>query len=129
LLTRRAHRATSGRKRRRNCRRRFAAALFVARRADLLPSREGLSALLGAPVTAQTRWQLLSGLGVRESREGGTLVCACFGVRAGRIRDVIRERHLSAVEEIGSLLRAGTNCGTCLPELHSLVRESVMERA
>jgi NAD(P)H-nitrite reductase large subunit len=33
------------------------------------------------------------------------------------------------VEEIGKALRAGTNCGSCLPELKRIVQRSAQEIA
>ena len=33
------------------------------------------------------------------------------------------------LQEIGAALGAGTNCGSCLPELEALLREGTYERA
>jgi NAD(P)H-nitrite reductase large subunit len=32
------------------------------------------------------------------------------------LREAIRERRLASVAEIGDVLRAGTNSGSCIPE-------------
>ena len=51
----------------------------------------------------------------------GALVCACFGVGVNTIRAAIALREACTVEEIGVALRAGTNCGSCLPELKRIL--------
>jgi assimilatory nitrate reductase catalytic subunit len=37
------------------------------------------------------------------------------------IRDALVSRKVASAEEIGVALRAGTKCGSCLPELRSMV--------
>jgi assimilatory nitrate reductase catalytic subunit len=37
------------------------------------------------------------------------------------IREKIESGEAATVEEIGKLLRAGTNCGSCVPELKRIV--------
>ena len=46
---------------------------------------------------------------------------ACFGVGLNTILAAVEERNLSSVDEIGALLQAGTNCGSCRPELAALL--------
>jgi assimilatory nitrate reductase catalytic subunit len=48
------------------------------------------------------------------------IVCACFGVGLDAVRQAI---HCGAtsVKDIGHTLRAGTNCGSCLPELKRII--------
>jgi assimilatory nitrate reductase catalytic subunit len=48
-------------------------------------------------------------------------VCACFGVSLAAIREASVAGKAMNVEEIGKVLRAGTNCGSCLPELKKIV--------
>jgi assimilatory nitrate reductase catalytic subunit len=47
-------------------------------------------------------------------------VCVCFGVGAGAIRRAIAA-GCHDVEAIGAATRAGTNCGSCRPEIRSLL--------
>ncbi|MFY8106090.1 MAG: molybdopterin-dependent oxidoreductase [Elstera sp.] len=54
----------------------------------------------------------------------GPMVCACFQVSAERIRAVIASGEATSVEAIGTLLKAGTNCGSCLPELKGFLRHA-----
>jgi assimilatory nitrate reductase catalytic subunit len=48
------------------------------------------------------------------------VVCACFGVSLEAVRQATRGGAAN-VTEIGGALRAGTNCGSCLPELRRIV--------
>jgi assimilatory nitrate reductase catalytic subunit len=51
-------------------------------------------------------------------------VCACFSVGLATIRAAIETGAAANVEGIGEALRAGTNCGSCLPELKRIVAEA-----
>jgi assimilatory nitrate reductase catalytic subunit len=51
----------------------------------------------------------------------GQMVCACFGVGENTIKDAISSGSAKTVEEIGTLLKAGTNCGSCIPELKRFI--------
>jgi assimilatory nitrate reductase catalytic subunit len=53
----------------------------------------------------------------------GPIVCACFGVGRGTICDAIVGGAGSAAE-IGARLKAGTNCGSCIPELKRLIAQA-----
>jgi assimilatory nitrate reductase catalytic subunit len=45
-------------------------------------------------------------------------------VSAERIQAVIASGEATSVEAIGALLKAGTNCGSCLPELKGFLRHA-----
>ena len=49
------------------------------------------------------------------------MVCACFGVGLAAIHEAIASRRAASVDDISIALRAGSKCGTCLPELRSIV--------
>ena len=51
------------------------------------------------------------------------MVCACFAVGLRTLQEAIRDRRLASVAEIGAVLRAGTNCGSCVPELKEILRD------
>lgn len=53
----------------------------------------------------------------------GPLVCACFGVAQGAIAAAIATGARDTAA-IGAALKAGTNCGSCLPELRRMVSEA-----
>ena len=72
-------------------------------------------------LTDEQRRMLLSGKSTRRARPAtGPIVCACFGVGRGTICDAIAAGARTAAE-IGAKLKAGTNCGSCIPELKRLI--------
>src|ERR1700704_3617965 len=64
---------------------------------------------------------LLSGHASDELIDPGPVICACFGIGLAAIREAIASHAASNVEEIGKALRAGTNCGSCMPELKGIL--------
>jgi assimilatory nitrate reductase catalytic subunit len=53
----------------------------------------------------------------------GPIVCACFGVGRATICDAIASGANSAAA-IGAELKAGTNCGSCIPEMKRLIAQA-----
>ena len=66
---------------------------------------------------AAARLSLLAGRPARGQSDAGEIVCACFAVGLNTIRDTLRGGRIESVEALGAALKAGTNCGSCLPEL------------
>ena len=82
---------------------------------------EAVKALFAAEaVSCDQRRLLLSGKSVDGHASAGPIVCACFGVGRTTICDAIAAGAGSAAE-IGAQLKAGTNCGSCIPELKRLI--------
>jgi assimilatory nitrate reductase catalytic subunit len=69
------------------------------------------------------RRTLLSGTSMDGLASTGPIVCACFGVGRATICDAIAGGAGSAAE-IGAQLKAGTNCGSCIPELKRLIAQT-----
>ena len=63
----------------------------------------------------------LSGDAPGSRGSSGPVVCACFGVGLISIREAIAPGGATTPEAIGSVLRAGTNCGSCVPELRRII--------
>ncbi|KUJ81721.1 nitrate reductase [Ruegeria marisrubri] len=99
------------------------AALFIARTPVAL-MRDHIASLLD-----EEPGQVLSGLATRGKRDAGPIICACFGVGMKTILDAIQSGAVSSVEEIGAALQAGTNCGSCRPELADMMKRSVRATA
>ncbi|MDE1934023.1 molybdopterin dinucleotide binding domain-containing protein, partial [Bradyrhizobium sp.] len=76
-----------------------------------------------AALTDEQRRLLLSGKPVQGLASTGPIVCACFGVGRTTISETIAAGAGSAAE-IGARLKAGTNCGSCIPELKRLIAQS-----
>jgi len=66
------------------------------------------------------RRMLLSGKPMDGLASTGPVVCACFDVGRNTICDAIVSGARSA-GELGLRLKAGTNCGSCIPELKRLI--------
>ncbi|WP_171182492.1 nitrate reductase [Ruegeria sp. HKCCC2117] len=96
---------------------RLLAALFVSRQPITL-MRDYLATL-----PEVSFHQILSGRSSTASEDCGPIVCSCFGVGLKTIIDAIQEKRLINVDDIGNALQAGTNCGSCRPELADLVTE------
>lgn len=93
-----------------------------------LPSRNWLAGLFTKEaLSAEERSALLSGQAAVGQKDVGPTVCACFGVGRNTILEAIEQQGLSSAEEIGNCLKAGTNCGSCIPELKSLLALSQKE--
>jgi assimilatory nitrate reductase catalytic subunit len=102
---------------------RLDACLFVGR-ADAAPSWDAVRARLGTGRIARNeRRLLLSGRSAEGLAQAGPLVCTCFGIGLEAIRNALATRAAADVEDIGRALKAGTNCGSCLPELKRIVSE------
>jgi assimilatory nitrate reductase catalytic subunit len=69
------------------------------------------------------RRMLLSGKSADGLANAGPIVCACFGVGRNTICETIAAGARSAAD-IGAKLKAGTNCGSCIPELRRLIAQT-----
>ena len=93
--------------------------------ADAAPQWDAVKALFEAETLAdEARRVLLSGRSADGLSSAGPIVCACFSVGLVTIRDAIQAGTATSVEGIGKALRAGTNCGSCLPELKRIVADA-----
>jgi len=104
---------------------RLDACLFIASKQSALPSRDTLAVLLGARVEPEMRAHVLAGVvGPVAQNAAGAAICACFGVGLNTLHEAIASRRLNSVAEIGAALRAGTNCGSCIPELKAILNSA-----
>jgi len=86
-----------------------------------LPPRDWLAGLFALEaLDAPTRAGLLAGIPPKGSRDIGRQVCACFGVGEAAIVEAIQS-GCATTTDIGARLKAGTNCGSCLPEIKGLI--------
>jgi assimilatory nitrate reductase catalytic subunit len=102
---------------------RLEATLFLGPAASA-PTWDAPQLLFAAPQVADLdRRMALSGRPTNGLAEAGPVVCACFGVGLNAICDAIASKRAENVEAIGRALRAGTNCGSCVPELKRIVHQ------
>jgi assimilatory nitrate reductase catalytic subunit len=66
---------------------------------------------------------VLSGRAPGDVPDVGPIVCACFGVGLNTLRQAIEGGGIMSVDAIGAALQAGTNCGSCKPELADLLAQ------
>jgi assimilatory nitrate reductase catalytic subunit len=102
---------------------RLVSCLYLTSRDAALPAHQALAALMAGPVADAARRTVLSGGGQVGAAE--KLVCACFSVGLDTLRTAIAGQRLATVAEIGAALKAGTNCGSCIPELREILRDQL----
>jgi assimilatory nitrate reductase catalytic subunit len=96
------------------------AVCFFEREAASLPPRHWLESLFEKDSLGHAeRMALLSGRPGPAMVDGGRIICACLGVGEATLREAIA-KGADSVEALGIQLKAGTNCGSCVPELRRL---------
>jgi assimilatory nitrate reductase catalytic subunit len=100
---------------------RLVACLYQSR-SPQLPSRSWLASLFVKERLDDTdRRALLAGRPLDAAADAGPLVCSCFRVGRHAISAAIVRHKLQTPTQVGAHLRAGTNCGSCLPEIRLLL--------
>ena len=100
---------------------------FFAGPAPVPASRAWLAAALSQ--AAPDRAALLAGRGPGATIDPGPIVCACFDVGLNVIARAVAEQGLADLDAIGAALQAGTNCGSCRPELARLLDARAQDAA
>ncbi|MGO4326022.1 molybdopterin-dependent oxidoreductase [Cupriavidus sp. 2TAF22] len=97
--------------------------IYISTRPEL-PSRAWLSTLFGKDhLEDADRIGLLLGQPMEKGADAGPTVCSCFGVGRNTICDAVRKHDLKTPAEITTCVKAGGNCGSCVPELKKLLAE------
>ena len=95
--------------------------IFIAADNDL-PERNWLTSLFAkTQLETPERMALLTGRPPLGAPDVGTIVCACFNVGEKTIQTAIKEKSLKTHQQVGVFLKAGTNCGSCIPEIKALL--------
>ncbi|RJE78848.1 nitrate reductase [Paracoccus sp. JM45] len=92
-------------------------ALFISR-TPVAVMRDYLADLPGTEAT-----DVLTGRPKADVPHQGPILCACLGIGINTILDAIETRQLMSVDAIGAAIGAGTNCGSCRPEIADLLHE------
>ena len=99
--------------------------IFIGPNQDL-PVRDWLGQLVSKEsLEDNERISLLTGIPTSGQHDVGRIICSCFSVGINTISNAIRSQNLTNVDAIGEALRAGTNCGSCLPELKKVIQETL----
>ncbi|MDA7430452.1 molybdopterin-dependent oxidoreductase [Primorskyibacter aestuariivivens] len=90
-------------------------ALFVAPR-PVAVMRDYLVTLPGAAAEG-----VLQGRPAADEPNPGPVLCSCLGVGVNTIVEAVETQGLISVDAVGEALGAGTNCGSCRPEIAALL--------
>jgi len=60
-------------------------------------------------------------LGEPEKKVEGNIVCECFGVTDVEIERVVKENHLSTIEDVTDYVKAGGGCGKCHDKIQEII--------
>lgn len=102
---------------------RLLAALFIAPE-PVAVMRDYLATRPGQPMD-----QILVGRAPADVPDPGPVLCSCFGVGVNTIARAVEQDALMSVDDIGRTLRAGTNCGSCRPEIGRLLTSLTLPQA
>lgn len=72
---------------------------------------------------------ILAGRPGADQPDPGPTLCACFNVGTNTILRAIETQGLKSVEEVGAALEAGTNCGSCRPEISAILTMAHLKSA
>ena len=56
--------------------------------------------------------------------DSGPILCSCLGIGVNTIRDAVETGGLVTVDAVGAALGAGSNCGSCRPEIAELLHRA-----
>ncbi len=99
--------------------------IFTANDYENLPGREWLTEQFSElTIDIEQRTKLIMATSGPNRPSPGPVVCSCFNVGENTIVDFINEFKPENIEAIGKRLKAGTNCGSCKPELKCLLNKS-----
>ncbi|MCB1850886.1 MAG: molybdopterin-dependent oxidoreductase [Gammaproteobacteria bacterium] len=100
----------------------LAACLFIGPD-HKLPARDWLVQLFSkSTLASHERMRLLAGTPAANQQDAGRTICACFNVGENTLIKGICDKGLVTLEAIGKTLQAGTNCGSCLSEINTLIQ-------
>jgi assimilatory nitrate reductase catalytic subunit len=103
------------------------ASLYIAP-AELLPDRDWVASLFKRErLSALHRKALLAGMPMSAANNDGPLVCSCFKVGKNKIIEAIKTQNITHEKQVTACLKAGGNCGSCLPEIRGLIKTCQLE--
>jgi len=83
-----------------------------------------LEAQLGTLCNSDTRFALLAGAANDDAKDLGKIVCSCFQVGENTLREAINAGAHSQ-QALAETLHCGSNCGSCIPELNTLISQTL----
>lgn len=55
--------------------------------------------------------------------EEGNIICQCYGITDQKLKRVIQENNLRAVEDVTNFTKAGGGCESCIPDIEKILKE------
>ena len=101
--------------------------LFVSRSLPVVDRRWLADLFDSSQVFDTASWQMLAGNSLGGS-DADKIVCSCMAIGQKAICQAIEESTRITATEVGKLTRAGTNCGSCIPEINQLIASASKER-
>jgi assimilatory nitrate reductase catalytic subunit len=101
---------------------RLSAALFVQTRRDPVALDWLIESLGKDTLSPAEHKAVVAGLTPAGSIDQGPLICSCFAVRRATIAAAVHDGAVT-LEAIGDRLKAGTNCGSCRPEIKRVISD------
>lgn len=105
----------------------LAGLLFLAPEPVAVARDWAISQLTNHEAVQGRRSIVLAGRPGAGSVDQGATVCACFGIGANAIAAAVA-RGCGTVASVGEATQAGTNCGSCRPEIKRMIHEHALAK-
>jgi len=98
--------------------------LIFIDKSPALPSLSALEGMFGQDLIAlEHRRALMAGRQAGNGAADSPAICVCFQIGVAKLSAAIAS-GANSVEAIGAALKAGTNCGSCIPEIRRLIKSA-----
>ena len=104
-------------------------AMFVAPNPVSVSRAFAADRLDAPPSGASARLRLLAGRAGTTEPDRGAIICACFEIGLNQIVEAVTRGGCLSVAAVGAALKAGTNCGSCRPEIGRIVHDHAIAKA
>ena len=108
--------------------------VMLAKTRTFLPSSEYIANLFASALQEPSqlhepfeRIAILAGKSAGPVVDKGKIICTCMNVGLNQILEAISVGGACRVEELGACLKAGTQCGSCIPELKNILKTALAE--
>lgn len=98
-------------------------ALLFTSASPVIVSREWACSQLLSKPSGMVRHHLLAGRPGADVPDKGAIICSCMNIGLNEIRTAIGY-GCASVDAIGQATGAGTNCGSCQPEIRHILKEA-----
>lgn len=78
-------------------------------------------------LSSAQRADLMAGKPAGEQADVGPIICACFSLGRNTLIEAIQTNGITDAKALGACTQAGTNCGSCLPELKALIAHTATQ--